>query len=107
MITANSRITNSCARVQPADPVFQERQKKSLAANQAEYERSNSISSTSKTRPTESWHGEKVTTLIEKSGMSEKMYHVYYRKVSHIAHGSPYTVVQRKDDLGTQVGLGS
>jgi hypothetical protein len=93
-------------RVQPADPVFQDRQKKSLAANQAEYERLEQHFKQSKTRPTESWHGEKVMTLIEKSGMNEKMYHVYYRKVSHIAHGSPYTVVQRKDDLSTQWGLG-
>lgn len=93
-------------RVHPSDPVFQERQKKSLAANQAEYERLEQYFKQSKTRATDSWHGEKVTTLIEKSGMSDKMYYVYYRKVSHIAHGSPYTVVQRKDDVGTKWGLG-
>lgn len=93
-------------RVHPSDPVFQERQKKSLAANQAEYERLEQYFKQSKTRATDSWHGERVTTLIEKSGMSDKMYHVYYRKVSHIAHGSPYTVVQRKDDVGTKWGLG-
>ena len=92
--------------VQPSDPIFQERQKRSLAANQAEYERLEQHFKPGKNRATDSWHGEKVTTLIEKSGMQEKMYHVYYRKVSHIAHGSPYTVVQRKDNVGTQWGLG-
>lgn len=93
-------------RVQPSQSIFQKRQNNSIAATQAEYERLELHFKPSKTRLTESWHGEKVTTLIEQSGMSPQMYHVYYRKVSHIAHGSPYTVVQRRDNLGTQWAVG-
>jgi hypothetical protein len=93
-------------KVHPSEKVFQERQKANIAATQSEYERLELHFKTSKSRSTESWHGEKITTLIEKSGMDPKMYHVYYRKAANIAHASPYNIVERTNNEGTQWAIG-